>query len=419
MMLATIEEDRFDDAGARDRARVFAAVADGAAHSRPEIVDLLGLRSTSTSRTVADLVACRLLVEASGAKLGRGRPAATLAVNPRRIGGSVIHVASRPFVGVLVDLAGRVVRRHVVDVDTSADNDAIARILGSLTERLAGAVPRGMYHAGTVVSVSGVVDIRRRRWLISSRWPRMRGLDIERAIAPGPVDVVRHLDAELRARSVAAPQRFAGGTILLHWGWGIGMAYAVDGQAFDVAGGAFGEIGHWRLDGLDDRRCGCGNTGCLETAAALWSLLPGLRKRWPELPEDEGALAGHLRDLDLLTLPEIREAGRLVARALANLCRILFPMRVIVTSPLLANAPFAAHFGGLFEADGIMEGLTMPELLAEPAGDGFGIGGAAGPLLSRGLEKLLRGAPARPAIPSASGRAVEAEGHRVLRRGTR
>jgi transcriptional regulator of PTS gene len=385
-MLALPDVARFPEPAARDRARVFAAIAAGA-RSRPEIGERLGLRSTTTSRAVAELLSRRLLLEAQGEKQGRGRPAATLLPNPRRLGASVIHVASRALVGVLLDLSGEVLERQVLAVDAAADNTAIGSALAGLAATLAGKAPRGMALAGTVVSASGIVDVRRRRWLVASRWPRMRDLDIASTIA-GPVEVVRQLDAELRTRALADPVTYAADTVLLHWGWGIGMAYAVGGQPFGVAG-PFGEIGHWRIDGLQARRCGCGHQGCLETAAALWSLLPALRARWPGLPEDEDALLLALRDLDLLAEPALRAAAHHVARALANLCRILFPVRIVVSSPLMGNAGFWAQFDALFRAEGLMPGMAAPVLHNDSLPAGRGVTGAAGPLLGKALEGLL------------------------------
>ncbi|MFC7554766.1 ROK family protein [Pseudoroseomonas wenyumeiae] len=369
-MLIRLEEARFSDPAERDRARVLTAVLDGAAASRPQLVEQLGLRSTTVSHLVGELVAQRLLLEASGEKLGRGRPAATLLANPRGLGVSVLHVASRNVVGVLVDMAGRVLERHATPVAPEADNAAMAAVLVDLARRLRAAVPRGMMHAGTSVAVSGVADLRGGRWLVSSRWPRISGLDITAALEPvaPPVLVVRHLEAELRARLLADPARQPGGSLLLHWGWGIGLAYAMDGQTFNAAGGPFGEIGHWRFNALAGRRCGCGNTGCLETGAALWSLLPELRGQWPDLVEDEAGLAAQLRDRDLLALPAMAEAAELVARALANLCRLLFPQRVMVSGPLASNPGYWAHFDALFRQEGLLGGLSCrPCCMSRPA----------------------------------------------------
>ena len=390
MSLLTIDESRLSLAHDRDRARIYRLILNGQAHSRTDIGRLLELRSTSVSRVVGDLIARRLVIETVGETSGRGRPPAILFAHTRRIGASVIYVSSQSLSGALVDLSGHLVAEHRIAIAAEADNHAIAAAMTSLARQLLDAMPPGMSHAGTAVSLSGLIDLRRGQWLMASRWPRMRGLDIGAILSPiaGPVEICRNLDAELRARAAREPEQFAGGTVLLHWGWGIGLAYAVDGEPFAPAG-SFGEIGHWRLAALGERPCGCGNTACLETGAALWSLLPALRRHWPGLDQNEIRLARQLAGLDLLALPEIELAAQLLARALANACRLLFPARIAVSGPFSANPQLWARFDTLFRAEGTMDGFAVPDLSGVPASHLFEIHGAAAPLLSRAAEALL------------------------------
>lgn len=394
MTLISIDDSRFTSALERDCAGAYRLVLNGQAHARADIGRLLGLRSTTTSRVMAELVARRLVVEMPGEASGRGRPAAVLVANPRRLGASVIHVASRSLSGALVDLGGQLVAEHRIAVDAEADNATMAAAMVEIAEYLSAAMPRGMGHAGTAVSLSGLLDLSRGQWLMASRWPRMRGLDVAAALAPiaGPVTICRNLDAELRARAAREPEQFDGGTLLLHWGWGIGLAYAIDGHPFAPAG-SFGEIGHWRLAALGERRCGCGNSGCLETGAALWSLLPALRQRWPDLDEDEARLARQLPGRDLMSLAEVETAARLLARALGNACRIFFPARIAVSGPFAANPQLWARFDALLRAEGMLDGFAMPHLACVRASELYEIHGAAAPLLSRAAEALLRLGP--------------------------
>lgn len=390
MSLLTLDETRLALAHDRDCARIYRLILNGEAHSRTDIGRILQLRSTSVSRVVGDLIARRLVIEATGEASGRGRPPAILVAHTRRIGASVIYVSSQSLSGALVDLNGHLVAERRRAIAADADNAAIAAVMAELARDLVDAMPPGMSHAGTAVSLSGLIDLKRSQWLLASRWPRMRGLDIASVLEPvaGPVTVCRNLDAELRARAAREPDGFTGGTILLHWGWGVGLAYAVDGEPFAPAG-SFGEIGHWRLAALDGRRCGCGNTACLETGAALWSLLPALRRHWPELDQDEVRLARQLAGLDLLALPEIEMAAGLLARALANACRMLFPARIAVSGPFSANPQLWARFNTLFRAEGTMDGFAVPDLTGAPASHLYEIHGAAAPLLSRATEALL------------------------------
>ena len=394
-MLIQLDPRQPASGGGADRAQVLQAVMRDGLWSRPQLVERLGLRSTTVSRVVGELVQRRLLLEASGKKQGRGRPAATLRANPAVLGASVLHVASRDVVGVLVDLSGRVLHRDARTVGPDADNEAMSGILAGIASRLRAATPPGMEHAGTAAAVSGVVDLQGGRWLASSRWPRLCGLDLGAALSPAaaPVRVARQLEAELQARLLAEPALRSGGTLLLHWGWGIGLAYAVDGTVFNAAGGPFGEIGHWRFRALAGRRCGCGQEGCLETGAALWALLPQLRDAWPELAEDEAELAGQLRERDLTTAPALRQAATLVAQALANLCRLLFPGRVLVSGPFSAQPGFWTQFETAFRQEGSIGGLGLPPLVPVSSSVALAIEGAAAPLLTEAVQARLRDVP--------------------------
>lgn len=375
----------------RDRALVYRIVAEGRAQSRPEIGRLSGLRSSTVSRAVGELLACRLLAETAGGGRGRGRPAGVLIANPRAIGCSVIHIISQSLAGALIDLKGDVILRTTRPVPRDADNAAMGEAMRELAATLRGAMPHGMVHAGTAVSLSGLIDLPQSRWLMASRWPTMRDLDVEALLGPAaaPVRIGRNLDAELRARVAREPDRFASGTLLLHWGWGIGLAHAVDGEPLSPAGGPFGEIGHWRFSVLEGRRCGCGNTACLETGAALWALLPVLRKLWPQLGEDEEGLADALADCDLLSVPDIEAAAVILARALANACRLLFPRRILVSGPLVANAALFARLDTLFRQEGAMAGFAMPALSVVRASAAMEIEGAAAGLLDRSIRATL------------------------------
>lgn len=388
---AAATEATVSSAPERDRALVYRIVAEGRAQSRPEIGLLSGLRSSTVSRAVGELLASRLLAETAGGGRGRGRPAGVLIANPRTIGCSVIHIVSQSLAGALIDLKGDVILRKTRPVPGDADNAVMGEAMREVAAMLRGAMPHGMVHAGTAVSLSGLIDLQQSRWLMASRWPAMRDLDIETLLGPAaaPVRIGRNLDAELRARVAREPDRFASGTLLLHWGWGIGLAHAVDGEPLSPAGGPFGEIGHWRFSVLEGRRCGCGNTACLETGAALWSLLPVLRRTWPQLGEDEEGLADALADCDLLGVPDVEAAAVILARALANACRLLFPRRILVSGPLVANAALFARLDTLFRQEGAMAGFAMPPLSIVRASAAMEIQGAASALLGQAVRAAL------------------------------
>ena len=56
--------------------------------------------------------------------------------------------------------------------------------------------------------------------------------------------------------------------VLVTLGTGVGGGIIVDGKCLVGAHGAAGEIGHIPVEPSETRRCGCGNTGCLEQYAS-------------------------------------------------------------------------------------------------------------------------------------------------------
>jgi predicted NBD/HSP70 family sugar kinase len=109
---------------------------------------------------------------------------------------------------------------------------------------------------------------------------------------------------------------------------GIGAGIVIDGRLFEGAGGTAGEIGHTTIDETGDI-CRCGNRGCLETyagAAAIASLLS--RSFGEEL--DPEAVVVRAAAGDPGCRRAIADAGRHIGVAVANLCNLVNPERIVV-----------------------------------------------------------------------------------------
>ena len=70
-------------------------------------------------------------------------------------------------------------------------------------------------------------------------------------------------------------------------GTGIGCGIVVGGEIHRGAQGAAGDIGHIEVQGHQDVRCHCGNTGCVE-AVAGGDALPPLRDLGYDCPDARG-----------------------------------------------------------------------------------------------------------------------------------
>ncbi|SEM70914.1 ROK family protein [Palleronia pelagia] len=336
-----MENSRIDDLIA-----VTTLVRSGQATNRGEISRQLGLRSTTVSDLVGQLISCGVLHENTARGRGKGRPAAVLSLNQLRLGAVFVTVTDQTLVASAVDLDLRVLGQQTAAPPQDTSTEAMTEVLRRLVADTAALFAPQVELCAVVCSLSGLLDVGRLTWCVSARWPEMRDLDLGDALDEFdcPVWLVRNLDAELAGRRISENHGPGETALLLHWGHGIGAAYAAGGDVVNRDRGRFCEIGHWRLGNGRDVRCTCGNTDCLETVAALWSIRPALLTEFPELPYSEGAIAAHLARMDLRDSAVVEDALVEVLRLTANLCRLLFPDRVILTGPFVQNPEVFSRF---------------------------------------------------------------------------
>ncbi|MCX7028836.1 MAG: ROK family transcriptional regulator [Spirochaetes bacterium] len=362
--------------------------------SRSALARRLGLRPTTVSHLVQELLDDGLVAErrGRGGTGHSGRPQAAIEPVLERLAAVSLCVESRELRASLVDLAGRVLASDARPVAAGADNQAIEEALEALIGGLAGRAPKASRVVGAGLSLVGTVDPSGLTWVSAARWPRLRALGLgPLADRIGlPVRASRALDTALalllESDATAADRTVA----LLHWGFGIGAAVAHRGTLLGSSLGRFGEIGHLRTPGGAGRRCACGARGCLETEAALWALMPRLRRRLGTLPDDEQELAVALAAPGVAALPEVRTAVRAVQDGLVTLHRLFYPDEVFLAGPLAENP---AVFRRL--ADGFAAGLPdyavgKTSLTALPGGLSACRTRSAGPLLRDALRAGLR-----------------------------
>jgi predicted NBD/HSP70 family sugar kinase/biotin operon repressor len=122
--------------------------------------------------------------------------------------------------------------------------------------------------------------------------------------------------------------------VYLKIGSGVGAGLVLDGAVFHGAAGTAGEIGHTSVD-ENGTLCRCGNRGCLETYVGAEALLTLLRGTQPEV-ESVADMIRLARDGDAGSQRVLADAGRYIGVAVANLCNLLAPSRVIVGGDMAA-----------------------------------------------------------------------------------
>jgi predicted NBD/HSP70 family sugar kinase len=297
------------------------------------------LSRTTVSTIVGDLMARGLVVASEEAPTiadRDGRAGDSLAVNPTAaVVVGVNHVFNGTWVHV-ADLSGRELASAGAELDAGArpaeriatSIEILDRLLAEHRvprERVVGAgvgVP-GPVHAGT-----GVVGVS----LPGQPWSHVHAAEEYDRQLGLPVT----LENNTRLEAVAEARWGAGAGVrdLLYIGLsqGIASGLILDGRLYRGAVGAAGELGHVSVN-VDGPPCGCGNRGCLVLAAGIPAVLAALR---PVLGEGV-ALAEVLdraRAGDRAVEGVFADAGGVVGQALANLCNLLNPDRIVIGGEL-------------------------------------------------------------------------------------
>jgi transcriptional regulator of PTS gene len=357
---------------------------------------LLDIRPSSVSQAVQELVDDGLVEEAQ-AQIRRksGRPRLILAPRADRLVAISLYTESRELKGVLVNLSGTVLAEEVRIVRPEARNLEMSSAIRDLLLGFPPAVPQASQLIGASLSLVGTVNARTRTWVRAARWPGLKDLDLSRLEQRLGLPVVlrRTNDTELEYVLDCSPRYASASVLLFHWGFGIGSAMSYRGTLLASSIGRFGEIGHTRIGPASEAPCLCGSKGCLETDAALWALLPRLRRRLGDLPEDEKELTPLLSNPRLLALPEVERALRAVQSALLTLYRIFSPDAIMLSGPFPENKGVFRRLAHDFSRSLPSYARGAVELSVIPGGLRGCRRGGANPLFRDALRRALRRQP--------------------------
>ncbi|MCU1424614.1 MAG: family transcriptional regulator, partial [Microbacteriaceae bacterium] len=150
-------------------------------------------------------------------------------------------------------------------------------------------------------------------------------------------DVPVIVENDANARAVAESRLAQNDNLIsLKLGTGIGSGLVFNGQIIRGNEGAAGDIGHTRAV-LDDGRaplpCRCGNVGCVEAYASGWALRRDLADLGMAVADVSGIV--HLvKQGDIEAVRLVRQAGRVLGDAVADLVSILNPSQIVISGQL-------------------------------------------------------------------------------------
>ncbi len=318
----------------RNRQRVLDVLRIRGRTSQADIARATGLSRTTIHTLIVELKEEEMVVEVDGrpAGAGSGRPAVQL----------VLQKTSRAVLGIdfghshvqvaVADLAHNVLAERHRDLDVNHR----AKEALDFSEEMAGEVLAevGIDRSrviGAGIGIPGPVDRERGTAGSATILPGWVGLRIADAMQKRlglPVDIENDANLGALAELTWGAGRDCTNFAYIKAATGIGAGLVIAGALLRGATGTAGEIGHTTLDERG-ALCYCGNRGCLETVAsgpAITRLVAEGNGEAPSLAEViERAAAGDIR-----CRRAIADAGREIGVAVAGLCNLINPERVII-----------------------------------------------------------------------------------------
>lgn len=308
-----------------------------------------------------------------------------------------------------VDLGGTNARAAVVDAATGevvavrrellVDRapEAVARVLAALARGAAADADADAASLGTAgVGVAGqclgmtgiVVNAPNLGWRNVSFGGLLSG-----ALGQ-PVRVVNDLSAAAVGEHAWGAAKGASDALVVFVGSGVGAGLILGGRLHEGAYGVAGELGHVKVrppGGQAERRCGCGEWGCLEAWAGGMNLAARVREDVNAgLAGRVGAIAGSDADVsaaaveaacaegDLYARELWGELGALLGTAIANATTLLNPARVVLGGGVLSGCPNLARIVRAQVIDKTARAARAGvEVVPAELGDDAGLVGAA------------------------------------------
>ena len=318
----------------RNRRRVLEVLREQGQISQAEIARTTGLSRTTISTLVAELKGSGLVneLEPRVPDARGGRPAAQLVLPASQeavlgidFGHSHVQVA-------VADLAHSVLaeRRCELDVNHQAIQ-ALDASASMAVEVLEEAHVRRADIVGVGIGIPGPVDHARGTVGSATILPGWLGLripqEIEQRLAL-PVAIENDANLGALAERTWGAGRDCSDFAYIKAATGIGAGLIIDGRLLRGASGTAGEIGHTTLD-ESGALCYCGNRGCLETVASGPAIV-ALVGQYNGEPLTLGRVIDLALHGDVRCRRAISDAGREIGVAVAGLCNLINPQRVII-----------------------------------------------------------------------------------------
>ncbi|HET9410904.1 MAG TPA: ROK family transcriptional regulator [Candidatus Dormibacteraeota bacterium] len=331
----------------RNRERVIGVLRERGRVSQADIARATGLSRTTVHTLVSELKVLGVLHDAeTGVPDFRGgRPATLLMLRDSPL--AVVGIDfGHSHVGVAVaDIGHNVRAERRCDLDVSHDaRTALDTAAGLVDEVLAEARVERKSVIAAGIGIPGPVDRSTGTAGSPTILPGWIGVRIGDEVHDRlgvPVEIENDANLGALAELTWGAGRECSNFVYIKVATGIGAGLVIDGKLLRGATGTAGEIGHTTLDELG-ALCYCGNRGCLETVASG----PAIIKLVGPLTGEVPTLA-RIVELAVANEPRchraVSDAGHEIGVAIASLCNLINPERVIIGGLLSRTGEVLLH----------------------------------------------------------------------------
>jgi predicted NBD/HSP70 family sugar kinase len=299
--------------------------------SRAELARQSQLSAPTVSTIAEKLLTRGILIEHSTAPSSGGRPPVLLSIDPKA--GYVVGIKLRGdgLTTVVCDLDTQIVETQELHLPLVRDpTAAIHAIEVEVRRAIRNAhLPRSKV-LGVGIGLSGIIDTDRGACNFSHllQWRDVEIAEPIRRHLGMPIWVENDVNTLAVAEKWSGDANEARDFVVLTVGRGIGLGIVIDRALYRGANGAAGEFGHMIIE-PSGPKCECGRFGCLEAIVGEDAL-----RRKVEESQGRSLSRGELLSLvaagDVSTLEIVRNAGRKLGLALANMITLLNPEMLII-----------------------------------------------------------------------------------------
>ena len=244
------------------------------------------------------------------------------------------------------DGTGRVLRKLKRPTEASAGHEAVLGRIADMVGQIGEELEADGRATSVGVGIPGLVDPLKgvSRFAGNLGWRDIPAAKLLAERIGLPVFIDNDVRMYIYGEAVAGAGRGYGHVLGITIGTGIAAAMVNGGELYYGHNAMAGEIGHVRMDGVDEL-CACGLTGCLETVASASGMVRQAKKALREgrtglLAErfagealdrlSAADLSAAMDDGDELAAEIIVRAGELNGRALAAAAMVLSPDVIVV-----------------------------------------------------------------------------------------